>query len=349
MIPEQKLTRIVWTREIIFIIIGNFLLHVHLETLWVHFLDWFKDIVDLLKLSTIWTEHFVTAEMTIHIDQVCLEDFDFLTFVNDALVYLIFKPFKCLILGFFLSCKPPLFFPDNSLFCFLFLVFFCLFNSIILSFDSLLMLILCVFNTFNDYSFGSLDNFCVFINEVANLIHQPWYNLLMHRSASWWNQYALGAELTHGIFSKSRHPLLSKHTSINLFMCRFLLLLPCLILQLSSLSFFLASQLSCLVPLCHYKLSVDNFLVFFLLTLYYCLFGFFQNFHPCLLECFLAENVEHWFNFLIEIEKLFVTLVYLGCLAVLFLRHLGLEQGYWRPIKVKLSCNSFLSFLGLVC
>ena len=132
-------------------------------------------------------------------------------------------------------------------------------------------------------------------------------------------------------------------------MCRFLLLLPCLILQLSPLSFFLASQLSCLVPLCHYKLSVDNFLVFFLLTLYYCLFGFFQNFHPCLLECFLAENVEHWFNFLIEIEKLFVTLVYLGCLAVLFLRHLGLKQGYGRPIKIKFSSNSFLSFLGLVC
>ena len=153
------------------------------------------------------------------------------------------------------------------------------------------MLILRVLNTINDYSLSPLLYCFVFIDEVANLTHEPWHNLLMHRSASWWNQYTLGAELAHCIFTKSWHPLFGKYASIYLFMCRLFLLLSCLILQLSPLSFFLASQLSSFVPLGYYQLCVDNFLVFLLLTLNNCLFSFFQNFHSRLLECLLAEHV----------------------------------------------------------
>lgn len=131
-------------------------------------------------------------------------------------------------------------------------------------------------------------------------------------------------------------------------MGRFLLFLPGFILNLSPLGLLLAPQLGGLVPLRHYQFSIDHFLVLLLLTLDDCLFGLLEHFHAGLLQGLLTENVEHWLNLLIEVEKVGITFVYLGVLAILFFWHFWLEKGNWGPVEIELSGNSLFGLFWFV-
>ena len=79
-------------------------------------------------------------------------------------------------------------------------------------------------------------------------------------------------------------------------------LLSSLVLSFTSFGFLFASFLGGLVPLGDDKLCIDALFILFLFS-----FDGFDlillfDLHLCLFKCFLTENVEHWFNFCVEIE-----------------------------------------------
>lgn len=200
-------------------------------------------------MSSVCAEHLLIAKVTVNINKDGLNSINFLTLKDDVCINLILKFLKSLVLRFLLSCQSSFFFTDDFLFfCFNFVLFSFLY-SVIPLFQGTLMLVLCLKNSLINDGLRSFRNRGVLVDESHYLTHEPWYHLFLHSSFSRFDQHSLGSQLLHSILSYTSHPWFSNHTSIYLLMGRFLLFFSCLILELSTLTFFLASELGCLVPL----------------------------------------------------------------------------------------------------
>jgi hypothetical protein len=154
----------------------------------------------------------------------------------------------------------------------------------------------------------------------------------MDSSVLWQNKNTLTCQLIQSNISNTIQVILSKRSSIDLLMRHLLLFLSCLVLDVSSLSFFFTSLFSSFISLSNNQLSVDNFFVFFLLIFHYSKFGLLKNFHPSLFKNLTAHNIEHWFNFFVEIEQLMILWIDLCSLAILLCWHFWLKEWHWRPI-----------------
>lgn len=125
-------------------------------------------------------------------------------------------------------------------------------------------------------------------------------------------------------------------------------LLSSLVLSLTSLSLLLASLLSSSIPLSDNELSIDTLFIFFLLTFDSIDFVLLLDLHLGLFKGLGAKNVEHRFNFGVEIKQIWVTLLNLSFFAVTRFGHFRMEHGYWRPVHIELSGVTSLLLWGLV-
>jgi hypothetical protein len=135
--------------------------------------------------------------------------------------------------------------------------------------------------------------------------------------------------------AESSQVTLGNNTTHMLLVSCFLLTLAGLLLNATTRNFSSNAGLSSLKALSFNKLGIANFLIFLGLKLDYGKFTFFEDFHTCLFKSLLNEDIEHRFNFLVEVEKLVVTIVNLGTFATFFGGHTRLEQRHWRAIKIK--------------
>ena len=78
-VGEDELSGVVGAGEVVLVIVGYLHFHVLFEALWELLDDLFDNIVNLLKLTAKSGKHPFTAEVTIHVDHVGLQDLDLLT------------------------------------------------------------------------------------------------------------------------------------------------------------------------------------------------------------------------------------------------------------------------------
>ena len=108
------------------------------------------------------------------------------------------------------------------------------------------------------------------------------------------------------------------------------------------------SCLFCLKTLSFVKLSISYCEVFLILSSNYSKLILFEYFHLCLIEGLLNQDVEHRFDFCVEIKKLVVAIIDLSRFAKILWGHSWLEQRHGWSIQVELSCNSDFKLLRLV-
>ena len=209
--------------------------------------------------------------------------------------------------------------------------------GIFTSLESSSVLVLGVDDTINDDNLSSRVDSLIFIKVSEDLIEQPGGDLLSESPSGGLDKDALSGKVRESQLPQATKVALGNLLSIKFLMGSLSLLLSGFVLPVPSLSLFLASLFSGLVPLGDDELGVDSLLVLLLLPLDGVDLELLLDLHLGLLECLLAEDVEHRLDLSIEVKQTRVTFIDLSLLAVSRLGHLGVEHGNWRPVHVELS------------
>lgn len=154
--------------------------------------------------------------------------------------------------------------------------------------------------------------------------------------------------MAHCLLSEPSKIVFGDDSGIDLLVSCSLFFLSSLILYLSPIYLLLASLLSGFVPLSDNQLGIDNLFVFLLLALHDFELGFLEDFHSGLLQGLATENVQHWLNLFVEVEKLVVSLEDLSCLAAVLRGHFRGEEGHWGPVQIELSGDALLPLWWLI-
>ena len=153
----------------------------------------------------------------------------------------------------------------------------------------------------------------------------------------------------HSALTKPNEVLFGENTARMLLMSKLALRLASLLLNFSSFDFFLDTLFSGFKPLGLNELRIPNLLVFFLLDFHNSELFFHEHLHLCLLKCSQAENVQHWFDFCVEVkDENSFGITDLSSFTVILMWHLWLEQGDGWSVQVKFSCHFFLRHWRLV-
>ena len=124
--------------------------------------------------------------------------------------------------------------------------------------------------------------------------------------------------------------------------------LSSLLLNASSRNLYGDSCLLSFKTLSLNKLGISYRQVVLILSSNYSKLILFEYFHLCLIEGLLNQDVEHGFDFCVEIKKLVVAIIDLSRFAKILWGHSWLEQRHGWSIQVELSCNSDFKLLRLV-
>ena len=185
MLWEKQFSWIIWSQEVVFIVILNLLFHVLFKSMGIFVEDLFKNIVDLENLTTWSSEICARLVVTGWLDQVLLKNANNITLEDNFAVNIILEFLEGLILLSLLPGKFSLFFPYFLLSFGLDLIKFSLPYSIIFSFNNGLMLVLGVDYTICNDSIGALGCGLILLKEVHDLTHKPWHNLLLDSLLLW--------------------------------------------------------------------------------------------------------------------------------------------------------------------
>jgi len=185
-VRQEQFPGVVWTSEIILIIVCNFHFHVLFKVVWEPLLHVLKYVVDLHDLATVRTQHFVGAEVTVHVDQIGLQHLHLLSLHDDLCVHLVLIFLKCLILGLFLTKFPSLLFPDYFLLLSFNFVLLSLLNCIVFCLNRLLVVFLSLVDAIDDNCLRAVCDSLVFLEEVEDFVHEPWDDLFVHCALSGW-------------------------------------------------------------------------------------------------------------------------------------------------------------------
>jgi hypothetical protein len=188
MVSKKKLSWIVGTYEIIFIVVSNFLLHVHFQAMRIFLDNLLENVVNLLNLTTICTKAWISIEIRVHIKKVCLQNVNDLTFENDGCLNLILEGIKCFVLGSLFPEQPSFLFPNDLLLFTFNFIFLCFLYPVILSLDGPLMFIKVILDSGFDNVICSCRDGLIFHEEIYNLVHKPWNYLLLYRSMTWFDE-----------------------------------------------------------------------------------------------------------------------------------------------------------------
>lgn len=171
MLWQQELTKVVWLREVILVVVLDFFLHVVLEALRIFCHEFFEDQVDLHKLTSWSSLEWLFSVVTVNIYKVSLKaSYDF-SLHNDIHINLIFEFFKGLVLGsLFSSLSTPLFSQFILLDCLNFIEFSFL-NFIVLSLNDGSMLILAFENSINHNILRAFNSSLILFEEISDSAH----------------------------------------------------------------------------------------------------------------------------------------------------------------------------------
>lgn len=150
---QEQLSWIIWSQEVVFIVVLDLLFHVLLKSMRIFVEDLFEDIVDLEKLTTWSSEIWARLVVTGWLDQVLVKNAYNITLEDNFGVDIILEFLKCLILLSLFPGEFSLLFPYFLLPFGLDLIKFSLPYSIIFSFDNGLVLVLGTDNTICNDSF----------------------------------------------------------------------------------------------------------------------------------------------------------------------------------------------------
>jgi len=182
---EEQLSWIIWSQEVVFIVILDLLFHVLFKSMGIFVEDLFKNIVDLEKLTTWSSEVWARLVVTGWLDQVLVKNANNITLEDNFGVDIILEFLKGLILLSLFPGKLSLLFPYFLLSCGLDLIKFSLPYSSIFCCNDGLMLVLGLDDTIFNDSIGALGCGFILLKEVHDLSHKPWHNLLLDGLLLW--------------------------------------------------------------------------------------------------------------------------------------------------------------------
>lgn len=191
MLWKKQLSWIVWSQEVVFVVILDLLLHVLFKSMGVLVEDLFKNIVHLEKLTTWSSEIWASLVVTSWLDQVLVKNANNISLEDNFGVNIILEFLKGLILLSLFPGKCSLLFPYLLLSFGLDLIKFSLPYSVIFSFDNGFMLVLGTDNTICNDSIGAFGCGLFLLKEAHDLTHKPWHNFLLDGLLLW------GSEDTH--------------------------------------------------------------------------------------------------------------------------------------------------------
>lgn len=276
---EKQLSWVVWSKEVVFIVILDLLFHILLKSMRVFVEDLFKDVVELKKLTTWSTEVSSSLIKTVWLDQVLLKNTNNITLKDNPAVNVILEFLKGLILLSLFPGKLSLLLPYFLLSGGLDLIKFSLSNSIIFSLNYGFMLVLGINNTISNNGLRTFGCGFTLLKEVHDLTHQPWHNFLLDGLLLWGSEDTHTRKLAESFLSDTTEVVFGELSGVKLLMGCLSLQFSVLILDLSSLFLLFASLLSSLESLSCYKLGIYHFLVHFLLALNDGELMFFKDLH----------------------------------------------------------------------
>lgn len=191
MLWKKQLSWIVWSQEVVFVVILDLLLHVLFKSMGVLVEDLFKNIVHLEKLTTWSSEIWASLVVTSWLDQVLVKNANNISLEDNFGVDIILEFLKGLILLSLFPGKCSLLFPYLLLSFGLDLIKFSLPYSVIFSFDNGFMLVLGTDDTICNDSIGAFRCGLFLLKEAHDLTHKPWHNFLLDGPLLW------GSEDTH--------------------------------------------------------------------------------------------------------------------------------------------------------
>lgn len=191
MLWKKQLSWIVWSQEVVFVVILDLLLHVLFKSMGILVEDLFKNIVHLEKLTTWSSEIWASLVVTSWLDQVLVKNANNISLEDNFGINIILEFLKGLILLSLFPGKCSLLFPYLLLSFGLDLIKFSLPYSVIFSFDNGFMLVLSTDDTICNDSIGAFGCGLFLLKEAHDLTHKPWHNFLLDGPLLW------GSEDTH--------------------------------------------------------------------------------------------------------------------------------------------------------
>lgn len=191
MLWKKQLSWIVWSQEVVFVVILDLLFHVLFKSMGILVEDLFKNIVHLEKLTTWSSEIWASLVVTSWLDQVLVKNANNISLEDNFGINIILEFLKGLILLSLFPGKCSLFFPYLLLSFGLDLIKFSLPYSVIFSFDNGFMLVLGTDDTICNDSIGAFGCGLFLLKEAHDLTHKPWHNFLLDGPLLW------GSEDTH--------------------------------------------------------------------------------------------------------------------------------------------------------
>jgi len=188
---KKQLSWIVWSQEVVFVVILDLLLHVLFKSMGILVEDLFKNIVHLEKLTTWSSEIWASLVVTSWLDQVLVKNANNISLEDNFGINIILEFLKGLILLSLFPGKCSLLFPYLLLSLGLDLIKFSLPYSVIFSFDNGFMLVLGTDDTICNDSIGAFGCGLFLLKEAHDLTHKPWHNFLLDGPLLW------GSEDTH--------------------------------------------------------------------------------------------------------------------------------------------------------
>mmetsp|Transcript_38793 Transcript_38793/g.37134 ORF Transcript_38793/g.37134 Transcript_38793/m.37134 type:complete len:234 (+) Transcript_38793:1194-1895(+) len=186
------------------------------------------------------------------------------------------------------------------------------------------------------------------MKEVSHPLHHPRVYVFVDDLLDGLDHHALVSEGLEGVLLEALEVLLGHDPGHMLLVGSFPFFLASLLLDPAPFQLLLSSELGGFQALGLDELCVPDLLILLGLHPPHLLLFLLQHYHPRLLQRLLNQHVQHRLYFVVKVEELIVLFERLDVLAVLFGRHLRLEQRHRRPIQVELCRHPLLPLRRLV-